>query len=268
MRRNIRLLIAYDGTEYHGWQRQPELQTVQGMIEQAARRVLRHQVYSHGAGRTDAGVHAQGQVANLLTESDIPTGKLRHALGGRLPKDISIRRLDEVAPGFHASRSALSKLYRYSIYNARARPVDRLRNRYSYHFWQPLDLEAMRVAAEAMIGQHDFSAMASKGSTKEDTVRTVSRIDVYRLFEEVFVDVEGSGFLYNQVRNMVGTLLEVGRGHWPPERVAEIMAGGDRTQAGPTAPARGLCLQWVRYHPDDLTVEASVPPGPEPPGHP
>lgn len=261
MERNVRLVIAYDGTEYHGWQRQPELRTVQGMIEQAARRVLRHHVVSWGAGRTDAGVHAAGQVANFFTGSAIPAEKLGHAIGGRLPKDIAICRVDDVAAPFNASRSAVSKLYRYSIYNARARPVDHRRNRFTYHFWQPLDLDAMREAAAAMMGEQDFAAMASKGCHSENTVRTVLRLDLYRVFEEVHIDVEGTGFLYNQVRNMVGTLIEVGRGHWPPEKVAQILLGRDRTQAGPTAPARGLCLQWVRYDPRILHPEPGGEPG-------
>ncbi len=247
MERNIKLLLAYEGTEFHGWQRQPELRTVQGMLEQAARRVCQCQVDIIGAGRTDAGVHAAGQVANFATTSDIPAANLARAIGGRLPKDITLIHAMDVPMAFHATRSARGKLYRYTIHNAPGRPVERLRQRYVYHFWQPLDVERMREAARAFIGEQDFAAMASRGDEREHTVRTVYACDVYRHYDEVRVDVEGRGFLYNQVRNMVGTLIEVGRGHWPVERVAEILASKDRRQAGPTAPARGLSLQWVRY---------------------
>lgn len=247
MWRNIRLLIAYEGTEFHGWQRQPELRTVQSVIEQAVRRVARHQVVLTGAGRTDAGVHAMGQVANFFTNSDIPAIKLFRAIGSRLPKDLTLRRADDVPITFHAQRSALNKLYRYSIHNAPGRPAEHRRHRYTYHFWEPLDLDAMREAARHMIGRRDFAALAGKGHQCDTTVRTVRRCDIARQFQEVVFDVIGDGFLYNQVRNMVGTLLEVGRGHWAPERIAEIMASGERQNAGPTAPARGLCMQWIRY---------------------
>lgn len=248
MVRNIKLLIAYDGTEFHGWQRQPDMRTVQACIEQAARRVVRHQVDVIGAGRTDAGVHAAGQVANWITTSDIPVSNLFRAIGGRIPKDITLVDAREVPLNFHATRCATEKLYRYTIHNAPGRPVERMRQRYVYHFWQPLDAERMQEAARAFVGEQDFAAMASKGDERESTVRTVYSCNIYRHYDEVRVDVRGRGFLYNQVRNMVGTLVEVGRGHWEPDRVAAILASKDRREAGPTAPARGLCLQWVRYN--------------------
>ncbi len=248
MVRNIRLLIAYDGTDFHGWQRQPEIRTVQGAIEQAARRVLQHQVTLIGAGRTDAGVHAAGQVANFLTDCEIPADRLLHAIGGRIPKDITIIHCDDVPMIFHATRGASEKLYRYTIHNAAGRPVEKLRQRYAYHFWHPLDLDRMRHAARDFIGEHDFVAMASKGEERETTVRSVLSCEVYSHFDEVRVDVRGRGFLYNQVRNMVGTVIEIGRGHWPAECIPGILQSRDRRNAGPTAPARGLCLQWVRYN--------------------
>lgn len=256
MLRNLRLIVAYDGTDYHGWQRQPDARTVQGLLEQAARRVVHHQVQVIGSGRTDAGVHARGQVAHLITHSPIPAANLKRAIGGRLPKDISLIDCREMPFGFHASRSALSKLYRYRVYNNPGRPTDRQLQRFTYHFWARLDVEGMRQAASFMIGEQDFAAMASKGSVPESTVRTVYGVTIFRHQREVRFDVEGSGFLYNQVRNMVGTLLEVGRGHWPPQTVQEILSSKDRTQAGPTAPARGLCLQWVRYHLPSVPREA------------
>lgn len=247
MERNIKLVIAYDGTAFHGWQSQPGQRTIQGMIEQAARRVLRHQVELVGSGRTDAGVHAAGQVANFYTTSQVPIENMPRAIGARLPKDVTLIRADEVHERFHAIRSSRGKLYRYRVHNVTGRPAERHLQRYTYHFWQPLDVRAMNQAARHMIGCMDFSAMASKGSPRESYVRTVLGIHIYSRYDEVRFDVIGRGFLYNQVRNMVGTLIEVGRGHWPPEHVAEIMASCDRTRAGPTAPARGLCLQWVRY---------------------
>lgn len=258
MERNIRLVVAYDGSDFHGWQDQPGLRTVQGMIEQAARRVARHQVDLIGSGRTDAGVHAAGQVANFLTTCQIPPAKLKRAIGSRLPKDISIVEVDEVSPEFHATRSAISKLYRYRIHNTAHRPVTRLVQATTYHFWQPLDIDRMRRAARHLIGTIDFKAMASKGAERDTTIRTVLRCEVERCYQEVRISVEGQGFLYNQVRNMAGTLIEVGRGHWEPDRVAEILATRDRAAAGPTAPARGLCLCWVRY-PPHLLRPASPP---------
>ena len=250
MQRNIRFLIAYDGTDFHGWQTQPEMRTVQEVIEQASRRVTRQQVGLNAAGRTDAGVHAAGQQANFETACEIPLPNLRKAIGSRLPKDVSLLHVSEVPLGFRCSQDAVSKLYRYRIYNATHRPVQEHIQRYTYHFWNNLDLDRMRDAAARLVGTHDFAGLASKGSERETTVRTILRADVSRRFEEVHVDVEGTGFLYNQVRNIVGTLLEIGRGHWGPERIDEILAARDRALAGPTAPARGLCLQWVKY---DLT---------------
>ncbi len=250
MWRNIRLLIAYDGTDFHGWQQQPGMRTVQESIEQALRRVVHHQVAVLGAGRTDAGVHAAGQVANFETTSTMPCENLKKAIGGRLPKDISVGAADEVPLGFRSTSDAVSKLYRYRIYNAAHRPVDELAQRYTYHFWHPLEVSRMRAAAAYLLGTHDFAAFATQGSERQTTVRTVLGIDIYHRYNELRIDVEGTGFLYNQVRNMVGTLIEVGRGHWPVERVPGILASRDRCQAGPTAPARGLCMQWVRY---DLT---------------
>ncbi len=254
MQRNIKLVIAYDGTDFHGWQRQPDQRTVEGVMEQAARRVVRHQVQLIGSGRTDAGVHAAGQVANFGTECSIPIANMRRAIGSRLPKDVTIVHAAEVPMSFNATQSARVKLYRYRVHNASGRPTERQQQRYTYHFWQPIEIEPMIEASRHLVGRRDFAAMASKGSPRETTVRTVYGVDIVRHYQEVRFDVYGRGFLYNQVRNMVGTLIEVGRGHWPPERVREIMESRDRSLAGPTAPARGLCLQWVRY---DLKATAA-----------
>lgn len=258
MVRTIRLLVAYDGTGFHGWQFQPEIRTVQGVIEEALRRVVRHPVDLAGSGRTDAGVHAAGHVSHFVTSNTLEPGRLRHAIGSRLPPDVSILALHEVHPDFHARRSAISKLYRYRIHNVSARPVEHKTHRYSYHHWQPLDLDRMRSAARCFVGEMDFSAMAATGCVRESMVRTILRCEVERHMDEIRIDVEGTGFLYKQVRTMAGTLLDVGRGSIEPDRVVDILRSGDRTQAGPSLPARGLCLRWVRY-PHRLLV----PPKPE-----
>ena len=155
----------------------------------------------------------------------------------------------DVPAGFHATRDARSKLYRYTIHNSRRRPVPQFATRYCWHMWHELDLERMRSAATAFVGRHDFAAFQNQGSARETTVRSILRVNVQRRYDQVLIDVEGDGFLYNQVRNMVGTLVEIGRGHWPPERVHEALETPDRRLAGPTAPPQGLCLQWVRYEP-------------------
>lgn len=247
MERNVRLLLSYDGTEFHGWQSQPGLRTVQDVITQSVRRVVRHLVHLTASGRTDAGVHAAGQVANFSTDCLLSMEKMRSAVGSRLPKDVSVRGARVVSAEFHARRSTESKLYRYRIHNTADRPVSHLAQNYCYHFWDPLDVDRMQEAAVLFVGTMDFRAMAAAGCERETMVRTILRCDVHRHLDEVRIDVEGTGFLYNQVRNMVGTMIEVGRGRWAPEYVSEILAGGDRSKAGPTAPARGLCLQWVRY---------------------
>lgn len=248
MLRNFMLTLAYDGTDFHGWQLQPDLRTVQSCLEQAVRRLVRHQVTVIGCSRTDAGVHALGYVANFFTATPIPATGIQRGVGSRLPKDMSLIRAEEVPLTFHATRSAQSKLYRYRVHNTRGRPVETLSHRYTYHLWQPLAIDAMLAAADFLIGTHDFTSYASPGNDRETNVRTIHRIDIYRHGEEVRFDVEGDGFLYKQVRNMVGSLIEVGRGLWQPERVRDDLAACNRQQVGgPTAPARGLCLQWVRY---------------------
>ncbi len=242
------LTLAYDGGDFHGWQLQPELRTVQSCLEQAVRRLVRHQVSVIGCSRTDAGVHALGYVANFFTPTPIPSTGIQRGVGSRLPKDMTLIRAEEVPLTFHATRSAVSKLYRYRVHNVRGRPVETLSHRYTYHLWQPLNLDAMRAAAEHLIGTHDFTSFASPGNVRETNVRTIHRFDIQRHGEEVRFDVEGDGFLYKQVRNMVGSLIEVGRGLWQPERVKSDLDACDRQRVGgPTAPGRGLCLQWVRY---------------------
>lgn len=250
MWRTVYLLTAYDGGDFHGWQRQSDgLRTVQGVIEEKLRRVVRHPVDLVGCGRTDAGVHAAGHVSSFETTRDLPPERFRHAIGSRLPDDITIVALRHIQPGFDATRHALCKLYRYRIHNSRRKPVEQATQRHTYHCPHQLDLKRMQAGAAHFLGEQDFRAMAAQPDRRTTTIRTILRCDLHRQGDEIRIDVEGTGFLYHQVRNMVGTLLDVGRGRWEPDDVRRILASKDRANAGSTVPARGLCLQWVRYPP-------------------
>ncbi len=244
--RNIKLIIAYDGSNYHGWQIQsPDLVTVQGQVKSAIQHVVRHPIILHGTSRTDAGVHAAGQVANFKTDSELPINRIRLAVNSRCPPDIVIRHAAQVSEDFHASFNAKSKLYRYRIYNAPDRPV-MLVNK-CFHFWRDLDPQRMSQAARALVGRHDFSAFASAPNRRANSEREIFRCEVYQHGSDVFIEIEGDGFLYNMVRNIVGTLLDIGRGHWPVDCIPAILASCDRQKAGPTAPPAGLTLMWVKY---------------------
>ena len=244
--RNIKLIVAYDGSNYHGWQIQaPGLPTVQGILKSIIQHVVRHPIILHGTSRTDARVHAAGQVANFHTDCDLPAERIRLAINSRCPPDIVIRYASQVPEDFHAGFRVKSKLYRYRIYNASDRPVELVNK--CYHFWRDLDVEKMNQAAQLLQGQHDFAAFASSPDRRATTERQLFRCAVYGHANEVIIEIEGDGFLYNMVRNIVGTLLEIGRGRWPVQRIAEILASRDRQQAGPTAPAPGLTLMWVKF---------------------
>ncbi len=247
--RTIKFTLAYFGAGFHGWQRQPGVRTVQAHVEDVARRVLRAPLVVFGASRTDAGVHALGQVAHVRTDAGIPIESLRRAISERLDDDVSLVHAEPAPDAFHASRHAIGKLYRYRIFNRSRRPVEQLAHATAWHVWHPLDLHRMQAAADRLVGRHDFAGFASSGSPRDSTVRAVTQCRVRARDDHVLIDVRGDGFLYNQVRNMVGTLVEIGRGHWPIGRASEILAARDRRLAGPTAPAHGLCLQWVAYPP-------------------
>ena len=255
-RRNVKLVIAYHGAAYHGWQRQADgIDTVQERVEHAATGVLRHKVVVFGAGRTDAGVHAAGQVANLYTpHRSIPLRGLRRAMNSRLPRDIAVVSAADVPEQFHASRSAVGKTYRYRIHVAPLRPVELAGQ--AYHYFKALDVTAMRDAARRALGTHDFLGFATSAEQRDNTVRTIFRYDVAADGEDVFVTVQGDGFLYNMVRNLVGTLIEIGRGRWGPQRIDRILATRDRREGGPTAPPDGLTLVCVHYRPEDLRAPA------------
>jgi tRNA pseudouridine38-40 synthase len=243
--RNLRLTIEYDGTDFAGWQRQDGQRTVQGSIEEAFRSMTGEQVTLRGAGRTDAGVHAAGQVANVVVEARIPTGGFLRGLNSALPPDIAILTLDDVPDTFDARRSARGKIYRYQIWNHLVRSP--LHARQTWHCRAPLDVHGMRAAAALFVGEHDFRGFRASDCERLSTVRIVRRFEVERRGSVVTCEVEGTAFLKNMVRVMCGTLVSVGRGDLPRSIIPEVLANGDRTQAGVTAPARGLTLAQVIY---------------------
>jgi len=243
--RNIRFTLQYDGTNYHGWQIQPNAVTIQEILESTLGRVVSHPVRVTGAGRTDAGVHARGQVASFRTESSIPPEKLKRALNGLLPDDIKVLEITEADPGFDARRSAQGKIYRYFILNS-PEPSPWL-YRYSWHFPSPLDCEAMQTAAGHLVGRREYSSFQASDGNTRSSVRKIEFFTVNPQRSIITFEVKADGFLKHMVRGMVGTLVEVGRGRFSPRKVEEILSAQDRTQAGPNAPARGLFLWKVVY---------------------
>jgi len=244
---NFRLLVEYDGTDLEGWQIQPEpARTVQGLLVATLARITGVAARVNGAGRTDAGVHAEGQIANTSVATRLGAGELQRALNALLPLDVAVREVAVVPDSFHARRDAHSKLYVYRLWTGLARSP--LRERNSLWIPAPLDLDAMRAAALGLIGTHDFSSFRAAGSAVIGSVRTLSRVEIRgERGGEVALDFEGTGFLRYMVRNLVGTLLEVGRGRRGPESIAALLAARDRNQAGPTALAQGLTLVRIRY---------------------
>ena len=243
--RNIRLTIAYDGFDYSGWQVQPGKRTVQGEIVEAVSKLFGKRTYVHGASRTDAGVSAMGQVGLFETDSPVPTQNLAKAITDKLPADIAVLEAVEEAWGFDLMSSVTNKLYRYTIFTGRIRPV--LNVRHCWHLTAKLDVPAMARAAKLLVGKKDFKSFASAADKRKSSVRTIFRCDVKSEHNSVYVDVEGDGFLYNMVRNIVGTLIEIGVGRWEPEKINEILKAKNRTAAGRLAPPQGLCLMWIRY---------------------
>lgn len=243
--RLVRVLLEYDGTAYHGWQVQPNARTIQEVLESVLGRIHKKRTKATAAGRTDAGVHARGQVVHFETTLGMDAQAWRKALNALLPDDVVVLGADFPPPGFHARKSAASKAYAYTILNASI-PSAFLRNT-AWLVPFPLDAGRMREGAHFLIGQHDFSSFRSSTCMARHPVRTLSRVDIDRTGDLMRVTVEGDGFLKQMVRSIVGTLVEVGRGAIPPEAVASILEGRRRELAGPTAPARGLCLERVEY---------------------
>ena len=243
--RNIRLDICYDGTRYRGWQRLPgKDDTIQGKLETALSRILEEPIEISGSGRTDAGVHARGQVANFHTESTMSAAEILANLRRYLPEDIGIYSCKDVSPRFHARLNAKEKTYRYRIWNSEAPCV--FERRYVAVMPEALDVEVMKAAAGKLVGEHDFSAFCGNPKFKKSTVRYIRSIDIRREGGELVIEYTGNGFLHNMVRILTGTLVEVGRGERSVDSIPALF-GGKRADAGFLAPAQGLCLMEVYY---------------------
>jgi tRNA pseudouridine38-40 synthase len=243
--RNIKLTLSYDGTEFNGWQTQPGFRTVQETLEKAILDLTGEAVRVNASGRTDTGVHAVGQVANFHTHASYVPDVLVRAINARLPADVVVREASDVPDAFDANRGAKRKLYRYVIQDG---PVhDVFLRRYYCHSRHPLDVAAMQEAAEPLKGRHDFHSFETDWPNRMSSVRTITHLAINRAGEWIWLDVEADGFLYNMVRAIAGTLINVGRGYWPVSQVAEILKAEDRREAGPTAPAQGLFLMRVTY---------------------
>ncbi len=240
----VRAVVAYDGTDYQGFQRQTNGPTVQEVLERALERVTGERVTVLAAGRTDTGVHAEGQVIAFDTEWKHPLPALLRALNAVLPPDVAVREVAPAPPDFHPRYDAISRYYRYTIYNHPVRSP--LARRTSFHVAWPLDVEAMQAAAALLVGEHDFAAFGTppKG---ESTVRRVLRAEWRADPPWLYFDIEANAFLYRMVRTLVGTMIRVGLGRLPVEAVREILVSGDRRRAGPAVPPHGLCLMAVRY---------------------
>lgn len=250
--KRIRLIIAYDGTGYCGWQIQNNAVTVEGELTKALHQLLKEETEVIGASRTDSGVHAMGNVAVFDTETRIPPEKIAIALNHHLPEDIRIQRSEQVADDFHPRYHESVKTYEYTVLNTKME--DPVRRRYTYHVFQALDICAMREAAEKFVGTHDFSAFCSAGSQVKSKERTIYEAEIEEQDvskdgegREIIIRVSGNGFLYNMVRIIAGTLIEVGQGRRSVASVEQALMTGERSKAGPTAPARGLMLKGIRY---------------------
>ena len=249
--KRIMLTVAYDGTNYCGWQIQPTGLTVEEVLNHHLSRLLKEDVHVLGVSRTDAGVHAHANLCVFDTETRIPPEKICLAVNQSLPEDIVVQASREVPGWFHPRKWDSIKTYEYVIHNARI--PDPLTRRYSYFYFMPLDAEKMRRGAAYLVGEHDFKSFCSAHSDKDYTVRTVTELSVTRDGDRIVLRISATGFLYNMVRIIVGTLLRVGTGFWTPEHVQEILEAKDRRLAGPKAPAEGLALMEIKLlHPEDI----------------
>ena len=247
--RVLKLTVAYDGTRYRGWQYQPDQPTIQGTLERVWQRITRETARMTGCSRTDAGVHALGQVISVRSAATLDVDTLHRALNAYLPDDIVITRVEEAPTTFHAIRSALRKRYRYVIHNGPRR--DPFGRHYAWHYRQRLDADRMHRAGQGLLGTHDFRSFESQWPNRDSSVRTIYELSVCRRAapgdDYVDVEVQGDGFLYNMVRTIVGTLVEVGRGARDEGWAREVVAALNRSAAGPTAPAHGLFLVKIDY---------------------
>jgi tRNA pseudouridine38-40 synthase len=242
---NLKLTVSYDGTDFFGWQTQPGFRTVQETLETALAALTGEQVHANASGRTDTGVHAVGQVVNFYTASNHATDVFVRALNAHLPPDMVVREAAEMPESFDANRDARRKLYRYVIHDG-VTPDPFLRP-YCHQSRHALDADAMRRALEPLRGRHDFRSFETDWPNRLSSVRTITHLAINRLGDWIWLDVEADGFLYNMVRAIAGTLMNVGRGYWTEGQVAKILQAEDRREAGPTAPACGLFLMRVNY---------------------
>ncbi|HEY9574881.1 MAG TPA: tRNA pseudouridine(38-40) synthase TruA [Lachnospiraceae bacterium] len=243
--KRIKLTVAYDGSNYCGWQVQPNGETIQGLLNWHLSQLLGEEIKTIGASRTDAGVHARGNVAVFDTETKILPEKISYALNARLPQDIRVWESKEVDKSFHPRFAKTVKTYEYCILNRKfADPLHRL---YSYFCYVPLDVEKMKEAAAYLEGEHDFKSFCTENPQITSTVRQIYRIEIEKKEDLIRIEICGNGFLYNMIRIIAGTLMEVGRGKIPPEKIKEILSAKDRNLAGPTARACGLTLKEILY---------------------
>ncbi len=243
--KRVMLIIAYDGTNYCGWQMQPNGKTIEEIINEELTSLLKEEIIVIGASRTDSGVHALGNVAVFDTNTQIPAEKLSYALNQRLPKDIVIQESKEVPADFHPRFCNSKKTYQYQILNKKfPLPTQRL---YTHFVYYPLQLDKMIQATEYLVGEHDFKSFCSTRTQVTDTVRTIYSLEVEKIDDIINITISGNGFLYNMVRIIVGTLIKVGLGVYPPTHVKEILEKKDRLAAGPKAPAQGLTLKGIEY---------------------
>lgn len=244
--RNLKLTLAYDGADFHGWQIQPQLRTIQGELQQALQKLFNHEVNVRGSGRTDAGVHAHGQVASVETIRSMDTDAVLRGANALLPTEIRVLSVEEVSPDFHARRSARSKTYEYHIWrNPIASPFN---SRYVYAFRHPLDEEKLDLGATYFVGTHDFTSFCAAATEIEDRTRTIYDASWDRSSDSTWVfRIRGNGFLQYMVRTITGTLLEIGQGRLQPEQLLEIFEARDRRLAGPSLPPHGLHLIEVEY---------------------
>ncbi|MBR3132543.1 MAG: tRNA pseudouridine(38-40) synthase TruA [Clostridia bacterium] len=243
--RNIKLIIEYDGKGFNGWQKQPDKLNIQGEIEKAISEITGEEVELIGSGRTDAGVHSLGQTANFKTESKIPIEKFAFAINSKLKKSIVIKSAEEVDERFHSRYSVKSKTYRYIINNSEQGTA--IYRGLEVHVPMKLDVTLMKKAAKYFEGEHDFKAFKASGTSSKSSVRTIYKLDVRRDDDRIIIEATGSGFLYNMVRIIVGTLVYVGLGKIKPEEISSIIESGKRENAGKTFPAHGLYLLKVEY---------------------
>ncbi len=243
--RNIKLTLEYDGSKYCGWQRQINGVSIEETLENAVRKLFKEDIKIMGASRTDSGVHAKGQVASFKTKSKIPVFKIPGAINARLPHDIVVVKAEEVGMEFHPIYSAKKKRYSYKIFNRSIEPA--LMRNYYWHVGYNLDIENMKKACSYFIGEHDFSAFKSQGGSTTDSIREIYSLDITNDKEYITITVEGNGFLYNMVRIIVGTLVDVGRGRIAFDSIEDIIKSKDRQRAGITAKSYGLYLEKVYY---------------------